>query len=452
MKKITAYITALLIAACFFACDKTPEVTTDASKTTEITVTETAVITTETAEAGTTETSVTEPPITATEATSEREVTSVSEEVTTAETSTETAETTTAETSDVTIAETEIVTGSVAVTTEEPPVVTEPFDIETAALGEYVRVGNYNGMKVFVSGLVTISDAELYAEIAARIAMLPENAMIYNRACVLGDTVNISFKGLIDGSEFEGGSADAFELVLGTGSMPSGFEEKICGHMPKDAIEFSLIFTEEYGSELAYKEAVYTVTLNYIYPALTDELCKAYFGADSADAYKDALRAELEESANSEIEEEKAIALWTALLSRCRVVDYPKALLAEAKEHVRYEYEVLAEKNGVTYEQLFSEIYDMSSEEADAMIAENAQIAVAEKLVLYAIAQDMGIDTSDAAFADAMLVRAAELGHGNVDSLIASLGISKQEFKEHLLYEKVLANAEAQVEFIADTK
>jgi trigger factor len=44
-----------------------------------------------------------------------------------------------------------------------------------------------------------------------------------------GDQVVIDFIGMLDGEAFEGGSAEDFPLVLGSGSFIPGFEEQLVG-------------------------------------------------------------------------------------------------------------------------------------------------------------------------------------------------------------------------------
>lgn len=44
-----------------------------------------------------------------------------------------------------------------------------------------------------------------------------------------GDSVTINFTGTIDGKEFDGGSAEDYDLVIGEGGMIDGFEDGIIG-------------------------------------------------------------------------------------------------------------------------------------------------------------------------------------------------------------------------------
>lgn len=48
-------------------------------------------------------------------------------------------------------------------------------------------------------------------------------------AAAEGDQVKFDFEGSIDGEKFEGGSAQDFSLVLGSGRMIPGFEDGIKG-------------------------------------------------------------------------------------------------------------------------------------------------------------------------------------------------------------------------------
>ena len=71
------------------------------------------------------------------------------------------------------------------------------------------------------------------------------------------DQVVIDFKGSVDGEPFEGGAAEDFPLVLGSGSFIPGFEDQLVGVKAGDETEVKVTFPESYGAKhLAGKEAV----------------------------------------------------------------------------------------------------------------------------------------------------------------------------------------------------
>ena len=80
----------------------------------------------------------------------------------------------------------------------------------------------------------------------------------------LGDTVNITFVGSIDGEEFDGGSGTT-DLELGSGSFIEGFEDQLVGHKAGDVVDVVATFPENYGVDnLNGKEAHFNTTINYI--------------------------------------------------------------------------------------------------------------------------------------------------------------------------------------------
>lgn len=109
-----------------------------------------------------------------------------------------------------------------------------------------------------------------------------------------GDQVVIDFKGSVDGVEFDGGAAEDFPLVLGSGSFIPGFEEQLVGAKVDDAVEVKVTFPETYGAQhLAGKDAVFAVTVKAVKapkPApIDDELAKR-FGADDLAALEGQVR------------------------------------------------------------------------------------------------------------------------------------------------------------------
>lgn len=96
---------------------------------------------------------------------------------------------------------------------------------------------------------------------------------VTDRAAADGDSVNIDFVGSVDGEEFDGGSAQGYDLTLGSGSFIDGFEDQIVGHMPGETFDVNVTFPEDYqATDLAGKDAVFSTTLNYISETVTPEL------------------------------------------------------------------------------------------------------------------------------------------------------------------------------------
>ena len=113
-----------------------------------------------------------------------------------------------------------------------------------------------------------------------------------------GDQIVIDFKGSVDGELFEGGSAEDYPLVLGSGSFIPGFEEQLVGVKVGEEVSVNVAFPENYGAKhLAGKAAVFACTVKAVKEAkaaeIDDELAKK-FGADDLAALKGQIAERLE--------------------------------------------------------------------------------------------------------------------------------------------------------------
>ncbi|WP_294925851.1 trigger factor [uncultured Paracoccus sp.] len=151
-----------------------------------------------------------------------------------------------------------------------------------------------------------------------------------------GDQVVIDFKGMVDGEAFEGGTAEDYPLVLGSGSFIPGFEDQLVGAKVGDAVEVKVKFPEEYGApNLAGKDAVFETTVKAVKAPkkaeIDDELAKK-FGAEDLDA----LKTQITERLEAEYQGASRQILKRALLDKLDEIvsfDLPEALVdAEAAQ------------------------------------------------------------------------------------------------------------------------
>ena len=89
---------------------------------------------------------------------------------------------------------------------------------------------------------------------------------ITDRAVEDGDLVTIDYVGKKDGEAFSGGSAEGYQLKIGSNTFIDGFEEGLIGVMPGDTVDLDLTFPESYSrnQDLAGQAVVFTVTLDKI--------------------------------------------------------------------------------------------------------------------------------------------------------------------------------------------
>lgn len=113
-----------------------------------------------------------------------------------------------------------------------------------------------------------------------------------------GDAVLIDYVGSVDGDEFDGGTAEGAQLVLGSNTFIPGYEEQLVGVKAGDKKDVVVTFPEGYQAEnLAGKEAVFKVIVIEVQkPAevkVDDALAKR-LGLDDLAGLKDAVKGQIE--------------------------------------------------------------------------------------------------------------------------------------------------------------
>ncbi|GKV68816.1 trigger factor [Sporosarcina sp. NCCP-2716] len=202
------------------------------------------------------------------------------------------------------------------------PIASPQIDIETLEKGEpvvftaivplkpEVKLGDYKGLEA-TRQETKVTDEEIDTELETRRESMAEMVVKEDGAIEEGDTANINFDGYSEGEAFEGGKAENYDLVIGSGSFIPGFEEQLIGLKTGDEKDVELTFPEEYhAAELAGKPAVFKVKVNEIkakeVPELDDELAKEM---DEDVETVDELRKKIREN----VEFEKQSAAETAL-------------------------------------------------------------------------------------------------------------------------------------------
>src|SRR6195952_3787713 len=114
--------------------------------------------------------------------------------------------------------------------------------------------------------VVEVTDAEV-DEAIKRIAEQnrPYAAKAEGAKAETGDRVTISFKGTIDGTPFDGGTAENIQVTIGAGQFIPGFEEQLTGIAAGGTRTLKVPFPKNYGNAtLAGQPAEFETTANLI--------------------------------------------------------------------------------------------------------------------------------------------------------------------------------------------
>lgn len=222
-------------------------------------------------------------------------------------------------------------------------VIDTPFDLEVPEMGKdgvviklkvtvkpEVKLGKYKGIKA-VKKPAKVSAEDVKAHINN---MLEQNSRIVTvetkRKVKKNDIAVIDFEGFVDGTAFEGGKAENYELTIGSNQFIPGFEDQIIGHKAGEEFDVNVKFPEDYHAELAGKDATFKIKLHEIkvkeVPALDDEFVKDVSEYDTVDELKKNVKEELEHKKLHEVEAEannevldKLADLVTAVIPECMI-------------------------------------------------------------------------------------------------------------------------------------
>ncbi len=104
---------------------------------------------------------------------------------------------------------------------------------------------------------------------------------VVERKAADGDQVTLDFTGTLKGEPFEGGSAEAFPVVLGEGAMLPDFEKNLTGVSAGEEKTFKMKFPKDYhATELAGQKVEFKINVSQIaeqvLPEVDAEFIKAY--------------------------------------------------------------------------------------------------------------------------------------------------------------------------------
>jgi trigger factor len=113
------------------------------------------------------------------------------------------------------------------------------------------------------------------------------------------DAVVIDFVGRVDGTEFAGGKAEDFNLVLGSGQLIPGFEDQLAGAKAGEERDVKVTFPADYPEpKLAGKEAVFSVTVKEVKkpePVVVDDELAKKVGLDSLATLRERVRDQIKQ-------------------------------------------------------------------------------------------------------------------------------------------------------------
>ena len=251
-------------------------------------------------------------------------------------------------------------------------------------VSKYVTIGQYKGLsldKTVEAVTDDMVDGRIKEELQNKAEEVTEGS-VQN-----GDVVTINYVGTKDGVAFDGGTANNYELTIGSGTFIDGFEAGIIGMKKGQTKDLDLTFPEEYSSEeLAGQEVVFKVTLQSFKraPELTDDWAAKNTDCKTAEEYRKEIRTTLEDEAKTSAQNTLRETAWNTVLSASEVKEYPQDDLDTAKTEFKTLYENYAKQGDMTLED-FVKAQGISMDDFEEQSSQYAEYKVKQNLIVQGI-------------------------------------------------------------------
>lgn len=266
----------------------------------------------------------------------------------------------------------------------------------TVTIKPEVKLGQYKGIEVEKID-VTVSDEEVLAEIAKVQEQNARVIAVADRAAEMGDIVNISYEGKVDGVKFDGGTSPSHDLTLGSHSFIDTFEDQIVGHSVGETFDVNVTFPAEYhSSDLAGKAAVFTVGVNEIskkeLPELNDEFAQDVSDFDTLAEYKADVMAKLTEGKQRQAKDDKTDKLLEAIVGATEM-DIPEVMFDQKADQLVNDFASNMSRQGISMD-MYLQYMGTTLDEFKLNFKEQAEKSVQARLVLEQIVKDENIQIS----------------------------------------------------------
>lgn len=305
-----------------------------------------------------------------------------------------------------------------------------------------VELGTYKGLEVEKTAAV-VTDEEVEEDLKrkqeqhAKVITLEEGT-VENK-----DTVTIDFAGSVDGVPFEGGTAEGYDLVIGSGSFIPGFEEQLIGAQIGQEVDVNVRFPDEYhvadlkGKDALFKVKVHKIKRKELTP-LDDEFAKDISEFATLDELKVDLRDKLMKAAEQRAESEYRNAIVAKAVENASV-EIPEAMVSSRIDTMVQDLEQNLSYQGLDLETYFYYIGTNEQEMRERFRPQAAE-NVKTELVLEAIAKAEGIQVAEEELNDelAKLAERYQTSPENLKQALAARG-ELNLYRQSLISEKTVS-------------
>lgn len=301
-----------------------------------------------------------------------------------------------------------------------------------------IELGAYKGLSVGKEE-AKVTDEDVEKEINS---LLEKNATLVLKEdkAALGDTVVIDFVGKVNGETFEGGSAENYELVLGSHSFIPGFEEQLVGHGANEHVDVNVTFPEQYTENLKGKPAVFECDIHEVkakkLPTLDEEFVKEQNipNVTTVEELKEHLRAKKLEEAKNKVRND-FINKVVEEINKNSKIDIPEEILDNQVEQRKQDFLQRMSQSGLSLEQ-YLQVIGQTEEQFESQLKQTAAKETANYLILEEIAKKEDIEVTDADI-DFEIAKLADQYKMTAEDVKKAVGGQLDQFKNQIKMQRV---------------
>ncbi|NLY81988.1 MAG: trigger factor [Clostridiales bacterium] len=310
-----------------------------------------------------------------------------------------------------------------------------------------VEVKDYLGVEI-EKVLIEVKDEDIETELAAAQKKQARIETV-EREAKDGDTVVLDYSGFVGEEQFEGGTAENQELILGSGSFIPGFEEQLIGIKPEEKRDVAVTFPEEYQSEdLAGKEALFHCTVHEvkeeILPELDDDFAGDVSEFETFDEYRKDLAEKMQKQADLNAEAQMKDKTIEKVVEANKI-EVPSVMVEEEVDRMLQELNQQLSNQGLNLD-MYKQFLNKNDQEMRDEIKEEAEKRVKTRLILMSIADLEELEISQEEV-EAEIKQIAETYQSDVEEIKKMIGLENLGYFEkdlklkkaiELIYDKAI--------------
>ena len=274
------------------------------------------------------------------------------------------------------------------------------YDIKAS---DYVTLPEFEGIAI-PDDVRNASEETIKTQIDGLLSSHSTTKEVTNRAIEFGDSVNIDYSGAVDGEKFDGGTATGQTVTAGGTNFIDDFLTQIIGHKPGETFDIEVTFPDEYQNnpDLAGKDAIFTITVNFINETVLPELNDAFVKENFSEQYSLNTVDDLKEYvANSISEQQMRNYVDEYLFDNSTFTGtIPEDVIEHQKLCVKANYDDMAASYGLDVETLISYYGYSTLDELIEGSADDIEQMAKDVLIYQAIAEKLGKKVSNEDVAD----------------------------------------------------